>query len=335
MAGNSASEVLSQVSLRVRSCGGASSEMTGEKFFGLEGYEQITTLIENLPGAAFCTDYKKWSNVRPAAAKLPLPTYSMRVCRAIAVSPMAECKALLKDISGHVCAWPFLEPIATSTSGLENYSQKVKRPMDLGTIQQKLNDGMYKNPHQLRFDVIQVWRNCLYYSGEQDDATIMAREMAASFEELFSDRVHDPAVRESRGFFQRAEGLVEEAVLVHDPTEFLWRKGKVVEFDKISNSVCVVLEKWEQAEEVIKSRWKAETADGSASTNRSFGRLKTDACMPDLLPASVILGQRKAVEAAPAGKDNLSWRAVDVIIEEKGRMEGQKTEGNAKLCHEL
>ena len=147
--------------------------MSGEKFFGLEGYEQITSLIENLPGAVFCNNYKKWSNNRPPAAKLPPPTFSMRICRAIAVSPMAECKALLKvwerlemkgmghelvsqDITGHVCAWPFLEPIAAATSELENYSQKVKRPMDLGTIQQKLNDGKYMNPHQVRFDVIQV-----------------------------------------------------------------------------------------------------------------------------------------------------------------------------------
>uniref|UniRef100_A0A7S4LZM6 Bromo domain-containing protein n=1 Tax=Guillardia theta TaxID=55529 RepID=A0A7S4LZM6_GUITH len=283
MAGNNASEVLSQVSVKIR------SEMSGEKFFGLEGYEQITSLIENLPGAAFCNNYKKWSNNRPPAAKLPPPTFSMRICRAIAVSPMAECKALLKDITGHVCAWPFLEPIATATSELENYSQKVKRPMDLGTIQQKLNDGKYMNPHQVRFDVIQVWRNCLYYSGEQDDATIMAREISNSFEELFSDRVHDPAVRESRGFFHKAEDLMNEAVLVLDPAEFLWRKGTVVEVDKSSGSVCILLDKWEQTEDVIKSRWKANSTSAASSTNRFFGKLKTDVCMPDLLPASVIL----------------------------------------------
>ncbi|EKX37432.1 hypothetical protein GUITHDRAFT_116393 [Guillardia theta CCMP2712] len=165
---------------------------------------------------------------------------------------MAECKALLKDITGHVCAWPFLEPIATATSELENYSQKVKRPMDLGTIQQKLNDGKYMNPHQVRFDVIQ-------------------------------------AVRESRGFFHKAEDLMNEAVLVLDPAEFLWRKGTVVEVDKSSGSVCILLDKWEQTEDVIKSRWKANSTSAASSTNRFFGKLKTDVCMPDLLPASVIL----------------------------------------------
>ena len=102
-------------------------------------------------------------------------------------------------------------------------------------------------------------------------------------------KVFVQAVRESRGFFQKAEDLMNEAVLVLDPAEFLWRKGIVVELDKNSGSVCILLDKWEQTEDVIKLRWKANGTSAASSTNRSFGKLKTDVCMPDLLPASVIL----------------------------------------------
>ena len=35
----------------------------------------------------------------------------------------------------------------------------------------------------------QVWRNCLFYSGEKDDATSMAREVSDVFDSLFADRI--------------------------------------------------------------------------------------------------------------------------------------------------
>ena len=44
---------------------------------------------------------------------------------------------------------------------------------------------------------VQVWRNCLYYSGKKDDATSMAREVAEVFDSLFADRVLAPILQRS------------------------------------------------------------------------------------------------------------------------------------------
>jgi hypothetical protein len=44
----------------------------------------------------------------------------------------------------------------------------------------------------------QVWRNCLYYSGEKDDATCMAREVAQEFDSLYADRILAPMMYHPR-----------------------------------------------------------------------------------------------------------------------------------------
>jgi hypothetical protein len=115
--------------------------------------------------------------------------------------------------------------------GLEDYGSRIRRPMDLGTVLNKLKADQYHNPHMCRVDVIQVaiklfacsafvflcvcvcvcvcvcsqdcghdvqvWRNCLYYSGEKDDATFMAREVGEVFDCLFADRVLAPMLKQS------------------------------------------------------------------------------------------------------------------------------------------
>ena len=40
--------------------------------------------------------------------------------------------------------------------GLEDYGARIRRPMDLGTVLNNLEDGKYCNPHAFRLDVIQV-----------------------------------------------------------------------------------------------------------------------------------------------------------------------------------
>ena len=45
---------------------------------------------------------------------------------------------------------------------------------------------------------MQVWRNCLYYSGDKDDATYMAREVGEEFDSLFADRILAPMMQQTR-----------------------------------------------------------------------------------------------------------------------------------------
>ena len=47
-------------------------------------------------------------------------------------------------------------------------------------------------------DESQVWRNCLYYSGDKDDATFMAREVGEEFDALFADRILSPVLQQTR-----------------------------------------------------------------------------------------------------------------------------------------
>ncbi|KAJ0404199.1 hypothetical protein P43SY_002042 [Pythium insidiosum] len=65
-----------------------------------------------------------------------------------------------------------VNPVDTTIKGLEDYSQVIKQPMDLGTIKKKIQDGSYEgtNGHnEFASDVRLVWDNCVLYNGEDSD----------------------------------------------------------------------------------------------------------------------------------------------------------------------
>ena len=48
---------------------------------------------------------------------------------------------------------PFRAPVAWKVLGLTDYPKMVKKPMDLGTIKKKLEDGQYKNMSEVADDI--------------------------------------------------------------------------------------------------------------------------------------------------------------------------------------
>lgn len=57
-----------------------------------------------------------------------------------------------------------MTPVDWKAWGLLDYPQKIKQPMDLGTIQLKLKQDKYALFEDFQADVRLVWKNCMIYN---------------------------------------------------------------------------------------------------------------------------------------------------------------------------
>ncbi|CAK73818.1 unnamed protein product (macronuclear) [Paramecium tetraurelia] len=63
----------------------------------------------------------------------------------------------------------FHNPVDEKKYGINDYYDIVKRPMDFGTVKQKLNANQYKNCKEFYHDIMLVFDNCILYNGSEND----------------------------------------------------------------------------------------------------------------------------------------------------------------------
>lgn len=106
-----------------------------------------------------------------AVQQHPLPKHQQRHA-AMAVKAVRR----LKD------ARPFLRPVDPVALNIPLYFDTVKQPMDLGTIERKLQGDAYASPEQVAADFDLMVRNCVAFNGPQAAISQMARNIQAAFE---------------------------------------------------------------------------------------------------------------------------------------------------------
>ncbi|XP_028299516.1 bromodomain testis-specific protein isoform X3 [Gouania willdenowi] len=117
-------------------------------------------------------------------ARTPEPPESLRCCSNI-----------LKELfSKRHCqyAWPFYTPVDAVALGLPDYHHIIRKPMDLGTIKDKMDQHEYANAKDFCADVRLMFSNCYKYNPPSDDVVIMARKLEEVFEARFSKVLQDP-----------------------------------------------------------------------------------------------------------------------------------------------
>ncbi|XP_063984165.1 bromodomain-containing protein 4 isoform X2 [Diachasmimorpha longicaudata] len=91
---------------------------------------------------------------------------------------------VLESLKDHVDAWPFVDPVDEEYA--PRYYSVVRKPMDLSTMEEKLEGGSYKNLSQFKKDFRLIVDNCRQYNGSDNEYT----EMAVNLKEAF-DRAVD------------------------------------------------------------------------------------------------------------------------------------------------
>ncbi|KAI5346146.1 PREDICTED: mRNAion factor [Prunus dulcis] len=132
---------------------------------------------------------------------------------------MRHFGTILRQITQHKWAWPFLQPVDVEGLGLHDYYKVIDKPMDFSTIknQMEAKDGTgYKNVREICADVRLVFKNAMKYNDERSDVHVMAKTLMAKFEEKWLQLLPKVTEEEKRLEEEEAEAqlkmqLAEEA----------------------------------------------------------------------------------------------------------------------------
>jgi len=104
------------------------------------------------------------------------------------------CGKILQKMLKQRHAWVFSEPVDPVALDIPNYYNVIKNPMDLGTIQKKLDKTLYDTPNDFAEDVRLVFDNALTFNAPKSDVANMAKALLDVFEKEWS-KVDDPTGR--------------------------------------------------------------------------------------------------------------------------------------------
>jgi histone acetyltransferase len=71
---------------------------------------------------------------------------------------------LLSEMQNNAAAWPFLQPV--NREEVPDYYEVIKEPMDLSTMEQKLEADQYESLEDFLYDSRLIFNNCRQYNNE-------------------------------------------------------------------------------------------------------------------------------------------------------------------------
>jgi len=105
--------------------------------------------------------------------------------RAVQLPPAkmkGKCLDVLKGLQVHTHGWVFNTPVDPVELGLPDYFEVIKKPMDLGTVNRRLDNGQYHTIDEFAADVNLTFDNAMQYNEERSVVHDMAAELKAKFQ---------------------------------------------------------------------------------------------------------------------------------------------------------
>jgi len=97
----------------------------------------------------------------------------------------SACMAILKKLQTHELAYPFLAPVDAVALGIPEYHKIITAPMDLGTIESKLDGGEYQDDRAFASDVRLVFNNCRTFNQPNSQIALDSEVLRKMFEKEF------------------------------------------------------------------------------------------------------------------------------------------------------
>ena len=94
-------------------------------------------------------------------------------------------QSILTELQSHNAAWPFLQPV--NKNEVADYYEYIKEPMDLSTMETKLENNKYETFEEFIYDARLVFKNCRAYNGENTSYFKYANKL----EKFFNNKVKE------------------------------------------------------------------------------------------------------------------------------------------------
>lgn len=124
----------------------------------------------------------------PRSKELP---YDVRPRKKKFAAELRFCNQLIRELTSKKhfnINFPFLQPVDPIALNIPNYSEVVKTPMDLGTIQSKLANNQYDNGDDFERDVRLVFHNCYLFNPQGNDVHTMGQKLEQLFNKRWSNK---------------------------------------------------------------------------------------------------------------------------------------------------
>lgn len=95
---------------------------------------------------------------------------------------LKKAEKTLAQIMKHKHAFPFHQPVDPDLHGCPDYLERIKNPMDFGTIKVNIEKGVYKYPIEIVQHIRLVASNCRLYNGDKHHFAKWATEFEKKFE---------------------------------------------------------------------------------------------------------------------------------------------------------
>lgn len=100
-----------------------------------------------------------------------------------------KMRIILDQTKQHRKSWPFRKPVSDKEA--PKYSETIKKPMDLMTLENNVNDGKYSSFEEFIADLMLIFSNCYEYNGPD---TIYSKT-AVQLEEFVTNLLQSYVVR--------------------------------------------------------------------------------------------------------------------------------------------
>lgn len=94
---------------------------------------------------------------------------------------LENCRKITQNIWDMPVSEPFHEKVDPVREQAPNYYEKIRRPMELRTVLEKLDNGQYPTVEKWREDMLLIWKNAMTYN----EAGNPIHEIAAELNVLF------------------------------------------------------------------------------------------------------------------------------------------------------
>ncbi|OIW20044.1 hypothetical protein TanjilG_31973 [Lupinus angustifolius] len=255
---------------------------------------------------------------------------------------MRHFGTILRQITQHKWAWPFMQPVDVEGLGLNDYYEVIDKPMDFSTIKNQMeakDAAGYKNVREICADVRLVFKNAMKYNDEKSDVHVMAKTLLAKFEEKWLQLLPKVTEEEERREEEEAEAQLAMQLAQEAAHAKMARD--------LSNELYEVDMHLEELREMVVRRCRKLSTEEKRKLGVALTRLSPE----DLSKALAIVAENNPsfqsnVEEVDLDMDAQSestlWRlkffvkeALEVQGKNSGTMDGNERHNNNKRKREI